>query len=67
MEIDEGFMGAMEQGMPPISVLSTRFGKYDIAQRLIASILQSKTANNRIKERTRDLKDQVLMEMKAQS
>lgn len=50
-----------------LAVLSTRFGKYDIAQRLIASILQSKTANNRIKERTRDLKDQVLMEMKAQS
>lgn len=50
-----------------LAVLSTRFGKYDIAQRLIASILQSKTANNRIKERTRDLKDQVLMEMKVQS
>lgn len=50
-----------------LAVLSTRFEKYDIAQRLIASILQSRTANNRIKDRARDLKDQVLMEMKAQS
>lgn len=50
-----------------IAVLSTKFGKYDIAQRLIASILQSKTANNRIKDRARDLKDQVLVEMKMNS
>lgn len=50
-----------------LAVLSARFEKYDIAQRLIASILQSKTANNRIKDRARDLKEQVLMEMKVKS
>ena len=48
-----------------LAVLSARFEKYDVAQKLIAGILLNKTANNRIKERTRDLKDQVLMEMKA--
>lgn len=47
-----------------LAVMSARFGKYDIAQKLISSILLSKTANNRIKDRARDLKEQVLMEMK---
>ncbi len=47
-----------------LAVLSARFGKYDVAQKLIAGILTNKTANNRIKDRARDLKDQVLMEMK---
>ena len=72
----EGFVSARQKesfpiaGMDEISldyllaVLSARFEKYDIAQRLIASILQSKTANNRIKDRARDLKDQVMMELK---
>ena len=47
-----------------IAVLSARFGKFDIAQKMIASILLSKTANNRIKDRARDLKEQVISEMK---
>jgi hypothetical protein len=32
---------------------------------MIASILTSRTANNRIKDRARDLKEQVLADMKA--
>lgn len=47
-----------------LAVLSARFERYDVAQKLIAGILMNKTANNRIKDRARDLKDQVLMEMK---
>ena len=48
-----------------IAVLSARFGKYDVAQKMISSILISKTANSRIKDRARDLKDVVLAGMKA--
>ncbi len=48
-----------------LATLAARFGQFDVAQRMIASILQSKTANNRIKDRARDLKDQVLADMKA--
>lgn len=50
-----------------LAVMASRFGKYDIAQKLISSILTSKTANNRIKDRARDLKEQVMMEMKMNS
>ncbi len=72
----EGFVNARQKENFPIAgmdeitidyllaVLSARFEKYDVAQKMIASILMSKTANNRIKDRARDLKDQVLMEMK---
>ena len=71
----EGFVSARQKESFPIAgmdeitidyllaVLSARFEKYDVAQKLIAGILLNRTANNRIKDRTRDLKDQVLMEM----
>lgn len=49
-----------------IGVLSARFGDYSVAQKMIASILTSKTANSRIKDRARELKEQVLMEMKGE-
>ena len=48
-----------------IAVLAARFEQFDVAQKMIAGILTSRTANNRIKDRARDLKEQVLMEMKA--
>ena len=48
-----------------LAVLSARFGQYDVSQKMISTILLSKTANNRIKDRARELKEQVLMEMKA--
>ena len=72
----DGFVNARQKESFPIAgmdeitvdyllaVLSARFEKYDVAQKLIAGILMNKTANNRIKDRARDLKDQVLMEMK---
>lgn len=75
----EGFVNARQKESFPIAgldeitldyllaVLSARFEKYDVAQKLISSILLSKVANNRIKDRARDLKEQVLMEMKMKS
>ena len=72
----EGFVSARQKESFPIAgmdeitidyllaVLSARFEKYDVAQKMIAGILLNKAANSRIKDRARDLKDQVLMEMK---
>ena len=72
----EGFINARQKESFPIAgmdeptidyllaVLSARFGKYDVAQKMIASILLSRTANNRIKDRARDLKEMVMAEMK---
>ncbi len=72
----EGFVSARQKESFPIAgmdeitidyllaVLSARFEKYDVASKMIAGILLNKTANNRIKDRARDLKEQVLMEMK---
>ena len=72
----EGFVNARQKENFPIAgmdeitidyllaVLSARFGKFDVAQKMIASILTSRTANNRIKDRARDLKEMVLAEMK---
>ncbi len=73
----EGFVNARQKENFPIAgmdeitidyllaVLSARLGKFDVAQKMIASILTSRTANNRIKDRARDLKEQVLADMKA--
>ena len=47
-----------------LAVLAARFQHYDIAQKLLGSILTSKVANSRIKDRARDLKDHIMMEMK---
>lgn len=49
-----------------LAVLASRFKKYDIASRLIAGILTSPSANTRMKDKARDLKDQVLAEIKNQ-
>jgi len=46
-----------------LAVLATRFQHYDIAQKLIGSILTSRVANNRIKDKARDLREQVKMDM----
>nr|MCR5830733.1 DUF2225 domain-containing protein [Lachnospiraceae bacterium] len=73
----EGFVSARQKESFPIAgmdeitidyllaVLASRFGQFDVAQKMIASILLSKTANSRIKDRARDLKEQVLSDMKA--
>ncbi len=72
----DGFINARQKESFPIAgmdeitmdyllaVMAARFENYDVAQKLIAGILLNKTANSRIKDRARELKDQVLMEMK---
>ena len=47
-----------------VAVLATRFKKYDVASRLIANVLVSPSANPRTKDKARDLKEQILAEMK---
>ena len=49
-----------------IAVLATRFHKYDVASRMVASILTSPSASARTKDKARDLKDQILGELKQQ-
>ena len=45
---------------------ATRFQKYDVASRMVASILTSPSANARTKDKARELKDQILEELKSQ-
>lgn len=47
-----------------ISVTATKFEKYDIASKLIAGIITDPNANPRIKDKARDLKDDVLQHIK---
>lgn len=47
-----------------IAELAFGFGKYDIASKLVASILTSASANARMKDKARELKDEILVELK---
>lgn len=47
-----------------IAVLALEFGKTDLASQQISSILTSKSAGARIKDKARDLKDEVLAQTK---
>lgn len=47
-----------------LAVLSFWAGKYDVASRLIAALLTSPTANARVKDKARDLKDEIVVELK---
>lgn len=47
-----------------LATLSVRFQKYDVASKLVASILGNRTISPRMKDKTLDLKDQILKEMK---
>ena len=47
-----------------IAVLAARFQKYDVASRMVATILTSPSANARTKDKARELKDQILEELK---
>lgn len=49
-----------------IAVLAARFQKYDVASRMVATILTSPSANARTKDKARELKDQILEELKNQ-
>ena len=47
-----------------LAVLAARFQDYDMSVRLLSSIITSRTANSRIKDKARDMKDQVMLDMK---
>lgn len=47
-----------------VAVLAMKLGKFDVASRLVSSILASSMANARMKDKARDLKEQILAEMK---
>jgi len=47
-----------------VAVLAIRFKEYDVAGKLLGSILTSPSANSRIKDKARDLKAQVLQDLK---
>ncbi len=47
-----------------VAVLAIRFKEYDVAGKLLGAILTSSSANSRIKDKARDLKEQVLQELK---
>lgn len=47
-----------------VAVLATRMKKYDVAGRLVSSILASPMANARTKEKARNLKEHIIAEMK---
>ena len=49
-----------------IAVLATHFKKFEIASKLVATILTSPSANSRTKDKARELKDQILAELKKQ-
>ncbi|MGN0167290.1 MAG: DUF2225 domain-containing protein [Acetatifactor sp.] len=47
-----------------LAVLAARFKKFDVASRMVASILASPSANARMKDKARDLKDDILAQLK---
>lgn len=47
-----------------IAVLATRFKKYDVASKMIGTILTSTLVNARMKDKARELKEQILTELK---
>lgn len=47
-----------------LAVLAFWAGKYDVASRLIAALLTTPTANARVKDKARDLKDEIVAELK---
>lgn len=49
-----------------IAVLASRVRKYDVASRMVATILTAPSANARTKDKARELKDQILEELKNQ-
>ena len=49
-----------------LAVLAARFKKYDIASKMIAGILTNPSSNNRAKDKARELKDQIMADIKKQ-
>lgn len=48
-----------------IAVISTRFGQYDVAAKLVSSIITSPVANKRMKEKARTLKEEIVIKIKS--
>ena len=49
-----------------LAVLSLRFNQFDVSSKLIAGILTSTSANPRMKDRARDLKETLMQKIKEQ-
>ena len=49
------------------AALALRFGEHDAAMKLVSGIIASREAGSRIKERARDLKDEIVNQTKGQS
>lgn len=47
-----------------LAVLAVRFKDYQVATKLLGSIITSSSANSRIKDKARDMKEQVVKELK---
>lgn len=47
-----------------LAVLAMRFKKFDVASKMVAGILTSPSANTRMKDKARDLKEQILVEIR---
>ena len=74
----EGFMSALQKESFPIAgmdettlnyllaVLAKRFGNYEYSAKLISKIILNPLASNRIKDRARELKEQIRMELELQ-
>lgn len=72
----EGLTKAMSTETPPIcgmsehmlnyllAVMSEKFGKLEVASKLVATILVSQTAERKIKDRARDLKEELIKDIK---
>lgn len=72
----EGFMKAVSSEMFPmcgmdqntmdylLAYMSAHFKRYDVASKCIANILQSPSAQNKTKERARDLKEKIIADLK---
>ena len=72
----EGLTKAMATETPPVcgmsehmlsylvAVMSQKFGKLEIASKLVATILVSQTAEGKIKDRARDLKEELITQIK---
>ena len=50
-----------------IAVTAMRFDQYDVSSRLIQGILQSPTANPRMKDKARDIKEMLMKKIKAKN
>ena len=48
-----------------VAVLAIRFKEYDVAAKLMGAILTSPSATSRVKDKVRDLKEQVIQEVKS--